>query len=119
VVVYLAFDQLNMYLRNELYVASVGKEDRMLERMTTLSEWPSILRSAAGQTWYLVSTSFGLAFVVLAVLTLAAWQHLSKRSWREAVPAMYVIGLVGAVVLTSSVQLAHVVRPDHLIMDAM
>jgi hypothetical protein len=115
VVVYLTFDQLNMYLRNELYVASVGKEDRMLERMTTLSEWPSILRSAVGQMWYLVSTSFGLAFVGLAVLSLAVWQHFSKRLWREALPAVYVIGLVGAVAFTSSVQLAHVVRPDHLI----
>ena len=115
VVVYLTFDQLNMHLRNELYVASVGKEDRILERMTTLSEWPSILRSAAGQMWYLVSTSFGLAFVGLAVLTLAAWQHLSKRSWREAIPAIYVIGIVGAVALTSSVQLAYVTRADHLI----
>ena len=115
VVVYLAFDQLNMYLRSELYVASVGKEDRILERMTTLSEWPSILRSAAGQMWYLVSTSFGLAFVGLAVLTLAAWQHLSKRSRREAIPAMYVIGVLGAVALTSSVQLAYVTRADHLI----
>ena len=115
VVVYLTFDQLNMYLRNELYVASVGKEDRILERMTTLSEWPSILRSAAGQMWYLVSTSFGLAFVGLAVLTLAVWRHLPKRSWREAIPAMYVIGVLGAVVLTSSVQLAYVTRADHLI----
>jgi len=115
VVVYLTFDQLNMYLRNELYVASVGKEDRMLERMTTLGEWPSILRSAVGQTWYLISTSFGLAFVGLAVLSMAVWQHFSKRSWREAIPALYVIGLVGAVTLTSSVQLAHVARPDHLI----
>lgn len=115
VVVYLTFDQLNMYLRNDLYVASVGKEDRILERMTTLSEWPSILRSAAGQMWYLVSTSYGLAFVGLAVLTLAVWQHLSKRSWREAIPAMYVIGVLGAVALTSSVQLAYVTRPDHLI----
>ena len=114
-VVYLTFDQLNMYLRNEFYVASVGKEDRILERMTTLSEWPSILRSAAGQMWYLVSTSFGLAFVGLAVLTLAVWQHLSKRSWREAIPAMYVIGVLGAVALTSSVQLAYVTRADHLI----
>jgi hypothetical protein len=115
VVVYLTCDQLNMHLRNELYVASVGKEDRILERMTTLSEWPSILRSAAGQMWYLVSTSFGLAFVGLAVLTLAVWRHLSKRSWREAIPAMYVIGVLGAVALTSSVQLAYVTRADHLI----
>jgi hypothetical protein len=115
VVVYLTCDQLNMHLRNELYVASVGKEDRILERMTTLSEWPSILRSAAGQMWYLISTSFGLAFVGLAVLTLAVWQHLSKRSWREAIPAIYVIGIVGAVALTSSVQLAYVTRADHLI----
>jgi hypothetical protein len=96
-------------------VASVGKEDRILERMTTLSEWPSILRSAAGQMWYLISTSYGLAFVGLAVLTLAVWQHLSKRSWREAIPAIYVIGIVGAVALTSSVQLAYVTRADHLI----
>jgi hypothetical protein len=115
VVVYLTCDQLNMHLRNELYVASVGKEDRILERMTTLSEWPSILRSAAGQMWYLISTSYGLAFVGLAVLTLAVWQHLSKRSWREAIPAIYVIGIVGAVALTSSVQLAYVTRADHLI----
>jgi len=115
VVVYLTFDQLNMYLRNELYVASVGKEDRILERMTTLSEWPSILRSAAGQMWYLISTSFGLAFVGLAVLTMALWRHLPKRSWREAIPAMYVIAIVGAVALTSSVQLAYVTRADHLI----
>jgi hypothetical protein len=115
VVVYLTCDQLNMYLRNELYVASVGKEDRIVERMTTLSEWPSILRSAAGQMWYLVSTSFGLAFVGLAVLTLAVWRHLPKRSWREALPAMYVIATVGAVALTSSVQLAYVTRADHLI----
>jgi hypothetical protein len=115
VVVYLTCDQLNMYLRNELYVASVGKEDRILERMTTLSEWPSILRSAAGQMFYLIATSFGLAFVGLAVLTLAVWQHLSKRSWREAMPAIYVMGIVGAVALTSSVQLAYVTRADHLI----
>lgn len=115
VVVYLTCDQLNMYLRNELYVASVGKEDRILERMTTLSEWPSILRSAAGQMFYLIATSFGLAFVGLAVLTLAVWRHLPKRSWREAMPAMYVIAIVGAVALTSSVQLAYVTRADHLI----
>ena len=115
VVVYLAFDQLNSYLRNDLYVASVGKEDRILERMTTLSEWPRILRSAAGQMWYLISTSFGLAFVGLAVLSLATWQHLSKRSWREAIPALYIIGVLGAVALTASAQLAYVTRADHLI----
>lgn len=115
VVVYLAFDQLNAYLRDDLYVESIGKEDRMVERMTTLSEWPHILRSAAGQMWYLISTSFGLAFVGLAVVSLSVWQHISKRSWREMMPALYIIAMVGAVALTSSVQLAHITRPDHLI----
>ncbi len=115
VFVYLLFDQLNAYLRDDLYVESIGKEDRMVQRMTTLNEWPHILRSATGQMWYLISTSFGLAFVGLAVLSLVLWQHISKRSWREAIPALYVIAIVGAVALTSSVQLAHITRPDHLI----
>lgn len=114
-VVYLVFDQLNAYLRDDLYTESIGKEDRMVQRMTTLNEWPHILRSAAGQMWYLISTSFGLAFVGLAVLSLALWQHISKRSWHKATPALYVIAMVCAVALTSSVQLAHVTRPDHLI----
>lgn len=115
VIVYLAFDQLNAYLRDDLYVESIGKEDRMMQRMTTLSEWPHILRSAAGQMWYLIATSFGLAFVGLAVVSLTVWQYFSKRSWREAIPALYIIAMVGAVALTSSVQLAHITRPDHLI----
>lgn len=115
IAVYLAFDQLNAYLRDELYTESIGKEDRMLQRMSTLSEWPHILRSAAGQMWYLISTSFGLAFVGLAVSCLAIWQHFSKRSWRELTPVLYVIAMVSAVALTSSVQLAHITRPDHLI----
>lgn len=114
-VVYLAFDQLNTFLRDDLYVASVGKEDRMLNRISTLSEWPHILRSATGQMWYLVSTSFGLAFVGLAVMAIAGWQYLSQRSWRNALPVVYVIGMVCGVALTSAVQLAHIIRPDHLI----
>jgi hypothetical protein len=115
IAVYLAFDQLNAYLRDDLYTESIGKEDRMLQRMSTLSEWPHILRSTAGQMWYLISTSFGLAFVGLAVSCLAIWQHFSKRSWRELTPVLYVIAMVSAVALTSSVQLAHITRPDHLI----
>lgn len=115
VFVYLLFDQLNAYLRDDLYAESIGKEDRMVQRMTTLNEWPHILRSATGQMWYLISTSFGLAFVGLAAMSLAVWRHVSKRSWREVIPALYVIAMVGAVALTSSVQLAHITRPDHLI----
>lgn len=113
--VYLAFDQLNAYLRDDLYVESVGKEDRILQRMTTLSEWPHILRSAAGQMWYLVSTSFGLAFVGLAVITITAWQRASQRSWRDVLPVGYIIAMVASIALTSSAQLAHITRPDHLI----
>jgi hypothetical protein len=115
VVVYLAFDRVNTFLQDDLYLASTGKEDRILNRMSTLSEWPHILRSGAGQMWYLISTSFGLAFVGLAVMSIALWKHLSQRSWREALPAVYIIGMVSVVALTSSVQLAHITRPDHLI----
>jgi hypothetical protein len=114
-VVYLMFDQLNASLRDDLYVASLGKEDRMVERMTTLNEWPHILRSATGQMWYLISTSFGLAFVGIIAVAAAMWRHISERSWRHAMPVAYVVTMVAAVALTSSVQLAHITRPDHLI----
>jgi hypothetical protein len=114
-IVYAIFNRMNATLRDDLYLASFGKEDRMLRRLLTLNEWPHILRSAAGQMWYLISTSLGLVFVGLAAIVAIILKQAKQRLWTETIPFMFTLGAVVAIVLTSALQLTNVTRPDHLI----
>lgn len=115
VVSYWVFTRINVSLRRELYPAATGKEGRMVDKFTNLSNLPSLGRSATGQLWYVLATSFGLAAVGLAVNVRSALIGLRRpRNLRWLAPT-FVFASAGSVAFASALQLLRVIRPDHLV----
>ena len=115
VVSWWVFTRINVSLRRDLYPAAGGKEGRMVDKLTTPSNLPSLARSAAGQLWYVLATSFGLAAVGLAVNVRSAMLGLRRaRNLQWLAPAFLFLS-AGTVALASALQLLRVIRPDHLV----
>lgn len=115
VVSYWAFTRVNVWLRGELYPAATGKEGRMVDKFTNLSNLPSLGRSATGQLWYVLATSFGLAAVGLAVNVRTALVGMRRPRNLQWLAPTFVFGAAGSIAFASALQLLRVIRPDHLI----
>lgn len=115
VVSWWVFTRINVSLRRDLYPAASGKEGRMVDKLTTPSNLPSLGRSATGQLWYVLATSFGLAAVGLAMNVRSVFLGLrGARNLQWLAPAFLFLS-AGSVALASALQLLRVIRPDHLV----
>jgi len=115
IVSYWIFTRINVSLRRDLYPAAGGKEGRMVDKLTTVSNLPSLGRSATGQLWYVLATSFGLAAVGLAVNVRSVVHALRRPRTLQWVAPGFVLAAAGTVALASALQLLRVIRPDHLV----
>ena len=109
---------LNQFVKRSLYEASYDQESRLLRRLFDPTVWPALLRTMAGQTWYLTATSCGLVGVGIAF---AMWRIRSEGGVRT-VPAdpqrLGLLVLVASsllVIFTGGLQLLYGARGDHLI----
>lgn len=50
-------------LQHALWSASENREASTLSALTSLGQWPAIMRSAAGTSWYLLAGTFGLVAI--------------------------------------------------------
>jgi hypothetical protein len=115
VIGWLVFTRLNVSLRNDLYPASAGKEGRMFDKLTNTSNLNSLARSATGQLWYVLATSFGLAGVGL-VMNIRSIILGRRRFFNiQWLAPLFVLVSAGTVALASSLQILQVIRPDHLV----
>jgi len=109
---------LNQFVKRSLYGTSYDQETRLLRRLFDPTVWPALLRTMAGQTWYLTATSCGLVGVGIAF---AMWRIRSDGGVRT-VPAdpqrLGLLVLVASsllVIFTGGLQLLYGNRGDHLI----
>ena len=109
------FTRINVSLRRDLYPAASGKEGRMVDKLTTPSNLPSLGRSATGQLWYVLATSFGLAAVGLAMNVRSVMLGLRRARTLQWLAPAFLFLSAGSVALASALQLLRVIRPDHLV----
>lgn len=109
---------LNQFVKRSLYEASYNQESRLLRRLFNPSVWPALLRTMAGQTWYLTATSCGLVGVGIAF---AMWRIRSEGGVRTVHADPQRLGLLVLlassllVIFTGGLQLLYGARGDHLI----
>ena len=109
---------LNQFVKRSLYEASYDQESRLLRRLFDPTVWPALLRTMAGQTWYLTATSCGLVGVGIAF---AIWRIRSEGGVRTVHSDPQRLGLLVLVVssllvvFTGGLQLLYGNRGDHLI----
>jgi hypothetical protein len=115
VVSWWVFTRINVSLRRDLYPAADGKEGRMVDKLTTPSNLPSLGRSATGQLWYVLATSFGLAAVGLAMNVRSLVLGLRRARNLQWLAPTFLFLSAGSVALASALQLLRVIRPDHLV----
>ena len=115
VVGWIVFTRLNVSLRNDLYPASAGKEGRMLDKLTNTSNLGSLLRSATGQLWYVLATSFGLAGVGLMMNVRSIAFGIRRPKNVQWLAPSFVFAAAGSVALASALQILQVIRPDQLV----
>ena len=109
------FTRINVSLRRDLYPAAAGKEGRMVDKLTNFSNLASLGRSATGQLWYVLATSFGLAGVGLVVNVRSTLLGLRRPRNVQWLAPGFVFASAGTVALASALQLLRVIRPDHLV----
>ena len=109
---------LNQFVKRSLYQASYDQESRLLRRLLDPTVWPALLRTMAGQTWYLTATSCGLVGVGIAF---AMWRIRSEGGVRTVHADPQRLGLLVLVassllvIFTGGLQLLYGARGDHLI----
>ena len=109
---------LNQFVKRSLYEASYDQESRLLRRLFDPTVWPALLRTMAGQTWYLTATSCGLVGVGVAF---AVWRIRSDGGARTVSADPQRLGLLVLIVssllviFTGGLQLLYGNRGDHLI----
>jgi hypothetical protein len=94
--------------------ASIG----LAERLADPGTWPELGLRAAGQLWYLATVSFGLAVlgvVLLVCLAAGRWGEPGQGQPSRRILAVYLLVTMGAMVLSSVVQITTHTRVDHLV----
>lgn len=87
----------------------------MVDKLLTGSNLPSLGRSATGQLWYVLATSFGIAFVGLAVNIRMIGLGVRRIRTLQWLAPTFVFVSAGSVAFASALQLLRVIRPDHLV----
>jgi hypothetical protein len=109
---------LNQFVKRSLYEASYDQESRLLRRLLDPTVWPALLRTMAGQTWYLTATSCGLvgvgiAFAIRRIRSKGGARTVSSDPQRLGLLVLLASSLL--VIFTGGLQLLYGARGDHLI----
>lgn len=115
---YEASHMLNKFVKDRLYAESFDQESRLLKRLFNPTVWPALLRTMAGQTWYLAATSCGLVgvgaiYAIHRVRTDGGIRTVSTDSQRLGLLVLMSSSFL--VVFTGGLQLLYGARGDHLI----
>ncbi len=109
---------LNQFVKRSLYSASYDQESRLLRRLFDPTVWPALLRTMAGQTWYLTATSCGLvgigiAFAVRRIRSDGGARTVTDDPQRLGLLVLLMSSLL--VIFTGGLQLLYGARGDHMI----
>lgn len=109
---------LNSFVKSTLYPTSIDQENRLLRRLADYSMWFALVRRIAGQGWYLLATSLGIAGIALGWALVRVRGRGESRHLRtdpERLALAVVAACTAVLLFTGGLQLLHGNRADHLI----
>ena len=108
---------LNTFVKTLVYTTSYDQENRLLLRLFKPELWTALIRTTAGQTWYLLATSAGLVGVAVCfmVVNLVASSPEEKNRNPQHVAMLAILLGTVAILFTGGLQLLYGRRADHLI----
>jgi hypothetical protein len=108
---------LNTFVKTLVYTTSYDQENRLLLRLLKPELWTALIRTTAGQTWYLLATSAGLVgvAVIFMVVNLVAPSAQKKARDPQYVAMMAILLGTISILFTGGLQLLYGRRADHLI----
>lgn len=111
---------LNSWVKSTLYPTSLDQENRLMRRLADYSMWFALVRRIAGQSWYLLATSLGVAGIAIGWALVQIWGRGRRdlsilRHDPERVALAVVVASMAGLLFTGGLQLLHGNRADHLI----
>ncbi len=113
-VTYLLMRAANSWLQSELYPSAGGKEGRIIRKVIDPSNYRGMLRGLFSQVWYVVATSMGIAILGTIIFVIMSREGIKQRSLSQSVAPIFTLVAMSTMILTSTLQLIEVARPDHL-----
>jgi hypothetical protein len=116
-VAYFVSYSLNTFVKTLVYTTSYDQENRLLLRLFKPELWTALVRTTAGQTWYLLATSAGLAGIALMFIVANIFAPSTQEKSRNPQTIAMIAILLGTVsiLFTGGLQLLYGRRADHLI----
>jgi hypothetical protein len=111
---YLLMRAANLWLQGELYPSAGGKEGRIIRKIIDPSNYRGMLRGLFSQVWYVAATSMGIAILGTIVFVVMSREGVQRRSLSQSMAPIFTLVAMLVIVLTNTLQLIKVVRPDHL-----
>lgn len=107
---------LNRFVKSTVYLQSYDQENRLLKRLVNPGLYGAMLRKIAGQTWYLLATSYGLVGVGVVCVGAMLWRARRRTGVMtdpRLVGFMVILCGTAAVIFTGGLQLLYGARGDH------
>jgi hypothetical protein len=104
----------NSWLQDELYPSASGKEGRIIRKVIDPSNYRGMLRGLFSQVWYVVATSMGIAVLGTIVFVIMSREGIKQRSLSQSVAPIFTLAAMSTMILTNTLQLIEIARPDHL-----
>ena len=116
-VAYFVSYSLNTFVKTLVYTTSYDQENRLLLRLFKPELWTALVRTTAGQTWYLLATSAGLVGIALMFIVANIFAPSTQEKSRNPQTIAMIAILLGTVsiLFTGGLQLLYGRRADHLI----
>lgn len=111
---------LNSWVKSTLYPTSLDQENRLLRRLADYSMWFALIRRIAGQSWYVLATSLGIAGIAVGWALVRIWGRGRRdlgavRTDPERLALAVIVACMAGLLFTGGLQLLHGNRADHLI----
>ena len=108
---------LNTFVKSLVYTTSYDQENRLLLRLLKPGLWTALVRTMAGQTWYLLATSAGLVgiAVIFMIANIVSLSTLKKSRDPQLVALIAILLGTISILFTGGLQLLYGRRADHLI----
>jgi len=113
-VTYLLMRIANSWLQSELYPSASGKEGRILRKITDPSNYRGMLRALLSQVWYVAATSMGIAILGTIIFVIMSREGVKRKSLSDSMAPIFTLASILIIILTNTLQLTTIVRPDHL-----
>ena len=108
---------LNTFVKTLVYTTSYDQENRLLLRLFKPQLWTALVRTTAGQTWYLLATSAGLVGIAVIFMVANVFAPSAQKKSRDPQCVAMIAVLMGtlSILFTGGLQLLYGQRADHLI----